>query len=181
MKKYGVIISGFGGQGVLFVGYLLAHAAMYDGKKVACVPSYGVEMRGGTAHCSVVIDEREINSPIVEQPDALLAFNQPSLVKFGPRITPQGLMLINSSMTADNGLCGRNDLHVIYIAANQEAQKIGDIRVANLVMLGGLVKATGIVSLESTKIALEAVLPEHRRNVLSLNRQALDAGSDMVQ
>jgi len=179
LNKYGVIISGFGGQGVLFVGYLLAYAAMHEGKNVACVPSYGAEMRGGTAHCSVLISCREIYSPLVEQPDFLLAFNRPSVDKFEQRVSPGGLMLVNSSMV-DEGYSHRKDIRVIYIAANLEAQKIGDGRVANLVMLGGLIKASGIVSLESASVALNTVLPEHRSDLLSLNCAALEAGLNVA-
>lgn len=180
MNKYGVIVSGFGGQGILFVGYLLAYAAMYEGKNVACVPSYGAEMRGGTAHCSVLIDHREIYSPIVEQPDILLAFNRPSVVKFEPRVSPRGLMLVNSSMVDDSFGC-REDIRIIKIAANLEAQKLGDSRVANLIMLGGLISASGIVSMESARTALETVLPDHRRHVLALNRTALKTGASMIR
>lgn len=179
MNKYGVIIAGFGGQGVLFTGYLLAYAAMYEGKNVACVPSYGAEMRGGTAHCSVLIDRREIYSPLVEQPDFLLVFNRPSMDKFEPRVTPRGLILVNSSMIDEAYRC-RKDIRVIRLAANLEAQKLGDGRVANLVMLGGLIRASGIVTLESAKAALHSVLPEHRSDLLSLNFAALETGSGMV-
>lgn len=179
MNKFGVIVSGFGGQGILFVGYLLAHAAMYEGKNVACVPSYGAEMRGGTAHCSVLIDHREIYSPIVEQPDILMAFNRPSVVKFEPRVSPRGLMLLNSSMV-DHSFGCREDIRIIKIAANLEAQKLGDSRVANLIMLGGLIKATGIISLDSARAALETLLPDHRRNVLAINCAALKTGASMV-
>ncbi|GAW92358.1 pyruvate/ketoisovalerate oxidoreductase subunit gamma [Calderihabitans maritimus] len=175
MRKFGLIVAGFGGQGVLFVGQLLAHAAVIEGKQVAWIPSYGPEMRGGTAHCMVAIAEREISSPLVEEPDAVMVFNRPSLDKFEPIIIKGGLLLVNSSMVDRPPV--RRDLQVYPIAANTLAEQLGNSRVANMIMLGALVKLTGIVSIDSVLQALQQVLPEHRRDLLTLNQKALELGA----
>ncbi len=178
MSTFGVIIAGFGGQGVLLTGYLLAHAGMMEGKHVAWIPSYGPEMRGGVARCSVTVSAREISSPLVEEPDAVMAFNRPSLDKYEPTLIKGGSLYINSSLIDRRH--ERDDVKVYYIAANEIAESLGNLRVANLVMLGALVKSTGVVSMESILEAPRYVLPEHRHKLIPLNQKALELGAGSI-
>ncbi len=179
MKKFGTTIAGFGGQGVLFVGQLLAHAAMLEDKYVSWIPSYGAEMRGGTAHCFVTIAEQEVSSPLVENPDGLLIFNNPSLEKFEPKAVQGGYLLLNSSLV-DQPL-KRNDLKVYKIPANEIAAELGENRVFNLVMLGSFIKATGLVAEGSIYRALAEVLPAKRKKLLPMNQEALKKGIEAIK
>ncbi|WP_366924214.1 2-oxoacid:acceptor oxidoreductase family protein [Metallumcola ferriviriculae] len=173
-KKFGIIVAGFGGQGVLFVGQLLAYAGMLEGKQVAWVPSYGPEMRGGTAYCAVTIADSEISSPLVEYPDALIAFNGPSVIKFEPIIAEGGLLLTNSSVIKQAPK--RSSIHVYSIEANSFANKLGNSKVSNLIVLGALVKLSNVVAISSILQALKDVLPKHHQNLLKLNKDALEMG-----
>ena len=127
-----IVIAGFGGQGVLFAGQVLAYAAMDDGKHVTWIPSYGPEMRGGTANCTVVVADEEIGSPIVRHPKAVIAMNQPSLEKYEPLVAENGTLLINSSLIDQS--VGRTDLQCLFVPANEIAETIGDKRMATIVM-----------------------------------------------
>ena len=178
MKRFGITISGFGGQGVLFTGYLLAYAAMLADNYVAWIPSYGAEMRGGTAHCFVTIAEKEVSSPVVSQPDALLLFNKPSLIKFEETAKPGAHLLINSSLVDQEPK--RTDLNIYKVPANAIADELGDSRIANLVMLGALIKATDIITADNAFKALEAILPESKKKLLPLNNEALKKGLSSV-
>ena len=131
-----IIIAGFGGQGVLFCGQLLAYAGMDEGKEITWIPSYGPEMRGGTANCTVVISDEEIGSPFVHNPQAVIAMNRPSLDKYEDLVKPGGFLVINTSMT--DRKANRKDITVIEIAANEKAEELGDQRMANMVLLGAL-------------------------------------------
>ena len=142
-----IIISGFGGQGVMLIGRLLAYAGMIEGKKVAWMPSYGPEMRGGTANCTVLISEEEIGSPIVSHPKILIAMNKPSLDKFESNVSEDGLIILNDSLI--NREVKRNDVNVIKIPADAIADKLGNSRAANMVILGAYVKKSGVVKLET--------------------------------
>lgn len=179
MRRFGITVSGFGGQGVLFAGQLLAYAGMLEDNYVAWIPSYGVEMRGGTAHCFVTIAEKEVSSPLVEKPDALLVFNKPSLEKFESAVVPGGHMFINSTIVDRKH--ERKDLHVYEIPASYLADQMGDSRITNLIMLGAMVKATEVVSLDSIQKALEAVIPEKRKKMLPLNFAALQKGMEVLE
>ncbi|KKM12932.1 2-oxoacid:ferredoxin oxidoreductase subunit gamma [Clostridiales bacterium PH28_bin88] len=174
-----VVVAGFGGQGVLLTGQLLAYAGMLEDKQVAWIPSYGPEMRGGTANCTVTVSEQEISSPVVEEPSAALIFNLPSLAKFESRVRPGGILLINSSLVDRKS--NRKDLHVYEIPANEIADTLGNGRVANMVMLGAYLELTGAVSVASVMKALEKVLPEHRHNLLPLNQKAMEMGAKAVR
>ncbi|MGB9846993.1 MAG: 2-oxoacid:acceptor oxidoreductase family protein [Desulfotomaculales bacterium] len=174
-----IIIAGFGGQGVLFTGQLLAYAGMTEGKHVSWIPSYGAEMRGGTANCSVTVADTEISSPLVEEPDTLFAFNLPSLLKFAPRLRTGGLLLLNSSLV--KGGVKRKDVRFCPVAASEIAERIGSAQLANLVMLGAYLKLTGLVSFGSIAGALEKILPPHRRHLLPANLQALKEGERLFQ
>ena len=143
-----VLMAGFGGQGMLLSGKLLAHAALELGKEVSWLPSYGPQMRGGTANVTVCISDDPVGSPYIIEPTALLVMNQPSLEKFGPRVKPGGLVVINTSLVPIT--CDREDCKVLYIAAGEIAQKAGTIRASNLVMLGAYVGWSQIVGRETT-------------------------------
>ncbi|MDA8100632.1 MAG: 2-oxoacid:acceptor oxidoreductase family protein [Nitrospiraceae bacterium] len=171
-----VMIAGFGGQGVLLAGKLLAHAGMLEGKHVTWFPSYGAEIRGGTANCTVIISDGEIGSPVVRNPAAMLILNEASYIKFEERIRPQGLLFLNTSLISRPA--GRSDLARIEVRANDIAEKLGDIRIANMVMLGAFLKKTGVVSLDSVLSALKAVLPPRRHSLLPLNERALQCGGE---
>jgi 2-oxoglutarate ferredoxin oxidoreductase subunit gamma len=179
MKTFSVIISGFGGQGILMAGQLLAYAGIIEGKHVAWVPSYGVEMRGGTANCSVVISDGEVSSPLVEKPDALLVFNRPSLDKFEPLLEEGGLLLYNSSMVSREDRPA--NFRVFGIPANELADELGNNRVANMIMLGALLELENVVSLDSIMEALKKVLPPHRHDLLPLNEEALRQGAESLK
>jgi 2-oxoglutarate ferredoxin oxidoreductase subunit gamma len=147
-----IIISGSGGQGALFAGQLLAYAAMGAGCHVTWIPSYGPEMRGGTAHCTVVVADDEIGSPLVRHPAAVIAMNMPSLDKYEPQILAGGLLIVNSSLTTRP--VSRTDIWVVDLPANAIAEALGHIKLANIVLAGALVAATNVLPLESLERAL---------------------------
>lgn len=174
-----LIIAGFGGQGILFAGDVLACAAFLDKKHITWLPSYGTEMRGGTANCSVIISSKKIESPIVINPTSAIIMNRPSLDKFEDKVEEQGLLIINSSLI-DRDLT-RKDIEVITIPANEIAIGIGDSRIANMVVLGAYARERRVVSLECLKEALRIVLPKSRYNLLPLNKEALRKGFSLVK
>jgi len=169
------MIAGFGGQGVLVAGKLLAYAGMLEGKHVTWFPSYGAEIRGGTANCTVIISSGEIGSPIVQNPSAMLIFNDASLKKFEPRIKSGGKMFLNVSLVQAPSL--RSDITRIGIHANDIAEELGDIRISNMVMIGAFINKTGVVSMESVISALQEVLPARRQSLIPLNERALRRGA----
>jgi 2-oxoglutarate ferredoxin oxidoreductase subunit gamma len=173
-----IIIAGFGGQGALFAGQMLAYAAMDAGHHVTWIPSYGPEMRGGTAHCTVIISDDEIGSPLVEHPSAVIAMNQPSLDKYAPRVAPGGL-LIHSALPPATPFA-RPGLRLIEIPANAVADELGCPLAANMVLVGALLAATGILPLAALEAALVAHLSERHRSVLEANQEALRQGAALV-
>jgi len=174
-----VIIAGFGGQGLMLMGRLLAYAGMLEGKKVAWMPSYGPEMRGGTANCTVIISSEEIASPIVTNPKTVIAMNKPSLDKFESLIQKDGLIVLNNSLIDQE--VKRDDIRVLKIPANDIANKLGNLRVANMVTLGAYVKKSGVVRLESILKALEKALAGKNQKILDLNKVALKKGEDIAK
>ena len=174
-----VIIAGFGGQGLMLMGRLLAYAGMLEGKKVAWMPSYGPEMRGGTANCTVIISSEEIASPIVTNPKTVIAMNKPSLDKFESSIQKDGLIVLNNSLIDQE--VKRDDIKVLKIPANDIANKLGNLRVANMVTLGAYVKKSGVVKLESIFKALEKALAGKNQKILDLNKVALKKGEDIAK
>ncbi|MCC7361420.1 MAG: 2-oxoacid:acceptor oxidoreductase family protein [Anaerolineales bacterium] len=175
-----IVIAGFGGQGALFAGQLLAYAALEDGRHVTWIPSYGPEMRGGTAHCTVIISDDEIGSPLVRNPAAVIAMNTPSVEKFAPAVAAGGLLVINA-LTPDQDLPLAAGVRVLRIPANSEAEALGYPRAANLVLLGALLAALpDSLALEAVERALETHLPAHRRDSLEQNRQALRRGAALA-
>jgi 2-oxoglutarate ferredoxin oxidoreductase subunit gamma len=174
MMYQGVIMSGFGGQGIISAGILLAYSGMVDGKNVTFFPAYGAEMRGGTANCSVVVSSEEVASPVVSNPDSLIVMNEPSLTKFEPALRVNGLLLINKSLIASRPK--RNDVNVVTIDANKIAEEIGTVKCANMVMLGALINHTQAVSLESMIKTLPKVFPRAKKEIQGMNVVALKRG-----
>jgi len=174
-----IIMAGFGGQGILSMGQLLTYAGMIEGKEVSWLPSYGPEMRGGTANCAVTVSDIPISSPVVTEPTAVIIMNKPSLAKFEPTIKPGGYVLINSSLV--DLKAKRTDVKAYEIPANEIAESLGNARVAGNVMLGALLELTGVVSIDSVVESLKKVLPEHRHKLIPLNRQALEKGAEFVK
>ena len=173
-----IIISGFGGQGTLFAGQLLAYAAMDGGYHVTWIPSYGPEMRGGKARCTVIVSDEEIGSPLVRRPSAAIVLNIPSMEAFEPAIKSGGVLVVNSSLVPQKS--ERTDINVLYVPASDMAIELGNVRIANVICLGALVQAAGIVSLEAIEQALDAHLPERHRKLLGLNSEALRKGAALA-
>jgi 2-oxoglutarate ferredoxin oxidoreductase subunit gamma len=173
----GVIMSGFGGQGIISAGILLAYSGMVDGKHVTFFPAYGAEMRGGTANCSVVVSSEEVASPVVSTPDSLIVMNEPSLARFEPALKPNGLLLINSSLISSKSK--RTDINPVMIAANKIAEEIGSVKIANMVMIGALLNHTKAVSLESVIRTLPKVYPRAKKEMLEMNVEALKRGAGL--
>jgi len=170
-----ILIAGFGGQGVLFAGQLLAYAGMDEGKQVTWIPSYGPEMRGGTANCTVIISDEEIGSPLVLHPKAVIAMNRPSLDKYEPAVKPGGVLIINTSMVDRKAT--RTDIKVVEVDANAVAEKLGDKRMSNMVLLGALLNQLGVMPPEAIEKALRAHLPERHHKLLPKNYEALHEGA----
>jgi len=177
---YDLIISGFGGQGVLAIGNLLAYAAMKEGRYVTYLPIYGVEMRGGTANCTVVISSREIGSPVVGRPHAAIVMNLPSLVKYEPRILPNGLLLINSSLI-DPKETSRQDIELLPTPVNEIAIENGNPKLANMVALGAINEKTKLVQMTSLYESLEKVLDDRYHHLIPSNIKAIQIGAEFVQ
>ena len=173
-----IIVAGFGGQGVMSIGKTLAEAGLQEGFHVTWVPSYGPEMRGGTANCSVVLSDEPIGSPIVSHPSELIAMNGPSLAKFLPFVTPGGLVLVNASQVPQE--TGRPDLRSFRIPSMEEAGRLGNAKVANMVMLGAYIQATGALRMDTIGRMLEHMFTGPKANLLALNLEALKAGAAFI-
>jgi 2-oxoglutarate ferredoxin oxidoreductase subunit gamma len=174
-----VVISGFGGQGALFAGQVLAHAGMNAGRHVSWLPSYGPEMRGGTAHCIVIVSDQEIGSPVVRNPAIAVVMNNPSMDRYEPLVRPGGLLVINTSLVTQAAT--RNDLVDLPIPANDVAEELGGVRLANMVLLGALLGAQPIVPLEAVVASLADHLSERHRHLLEANQQALHRGAQAAR
>ncbi len=172
------VFSGFGGQGVMFAGQLLAYTAMDEGLEVTWIPSYGPEMRGGTAHCFVVISDRVIGSPVVARPTNAIIFNKPSFDKYEPEVATGGRLVLNTSLVTQKSL--RQDIHIIEVSATDIAYEIGDQRLTNMVLLGALLRDHPILPIEALKRALDAHIPKHRRNLLDKNYLAIERGAELI-
>lgn len=173
-----LLIAGFGGQGIIFTGKLLSYAGLREGKEVVYFPSYGAEMRGGTANCTVIWSTSPITSPIVSHPQNAIIMSQPSYLKFLPRIKEGGQVVINTSLV--KGKLTRNNIEIIEIPANEIAEKIGTSRVANMVALGAWVKRSKVVSMESLIHSFHQVISSSRLDLLPLNERALRQGEKFV-
>jgi len=173
--NYGIIMAGFGGQGVMSMGQVICYAGLDEGREVSWLPSYGPEMRGGTANCMVVVSDEPVVSPIVSRPDALIIMNRPSLDKFEPTLKPGGVLVLNTSMCDKEP--SRRDIKVVKVPATDLASELGDIRVANMVALGAFLAVVPLVRQESVVEALRKNLPAHHQKLVPLNQRALEAGA----
>ncbi len=171
-----VIMAGFGGQGILLIGKMLAYAGMREGKEVSWLPSYGPEMRGGTANCTVVISDRPVGSPVIQSPRAVVAMNLPSLDKFEPDVRPGGLLLVNTSLIERKTT--RDDVTVIEVPANQIANELGNRRGANMVALGAYLGATDAVSVDGIVEVIRETFAA-KPGVVDVNINALHRGHDI--
>lgn len=170
-----MIIAGFGGQGVLSMGQIIAYSAMKEGKEVSWMPAYGPEMRGGTANCVVIVSPTKVSSPIVTRYDSAVLLNQPSLEKFGDTVKPGGLLICEKSTILVPST--RTDIDQLLIPATEMAVEMGKRQVANMVLLGALLECRPVVHLENVLNALREVLPERHHHLIPLNEAALKAGA----
>lgn len=174
MKNLNILFAGFGGQGVLFAGKVVAYAALIANKQLSWLPSYGPEMRGGEANCAVVVSDEPIGSPLVSEPPVLVAMNKPSLMKFMPMMPAGGTLLYNASLI--EGVELRTDVTVIPVACNEVAEQLGNGRVSNMVMLGAIQAATEVVTDDNLVQTLRDWLGEKKAHLLDINLKAIEAG-----
>ncbi|HUW19764.1 MAG TPA: 2-oxoacid:acceptor oxidoreductase family protein [Sedimentisphaerales bacterium] len=174
-----VIIAGFGGQGIIMAGRLLAQTAMKAGKEVTFIPSYGAEMRGGTANCMVVLADEPIACPIVGKPDSLIVMNKASLNKFAPRVKTGGLLVMNSSLIDEEPELA-DAVEILAVPANNLAVELGSVKAANMVALGAYLQRKGILSADAAAQCLVDVLAKHHHKTLPLNTEALQRGAEFA-
>lgn len=175
-----IIISGFGGQGVLSAGMILCYGAMFAGKYPTFFPSYGAEQRGGTSNCTVIIDDHEVASPVTQSPDIVVCFNQPSVNKFESWLVPNGILLYNSSLV--NVPPKRTDIRIYHIDANQIAFELGDTRFVNVIMLGALLGITNLYDLKYLMNGIEKFFAEKSKNKLvAPNQKAAEIGFNHIK
>ncbi len=172
-----IIVAGFGGQGSLALGQMLAYSAMYDNKEVTWLPSYGPEMRGGTANCSVVISDIPVASPIIARPNCLIAMNKPSLDKFVNSVVEGGTIIVNSSLISDK--VKREDVNTVYVDANKLGLEAGNVKTANIVILGVYIKLSGIFSKELIIQTIEKQFAK-KPKVIPSNIKAFELGYESV-
>jgi 2-oxoglutarate ferredoxin oxidoreductase subunit gamma len=172
------VFAGFGGQGVLSMGMILAYAGMLENKEVCWMPSYGPEMRGGTANAITIVSDEMISSPILTKFDSVIALNQPSLDKFESAVKPGGNLFYDSTNIVT--LPTRTDINIYSVPGSEEAVKLKNIKVLNMIMLGSFIKGTSTVQIDTIKKALEQVLPERYHKLIPLNIQAFEIGMSYV-
>ena len=173
-----IIISGYGGQGVMLAGTLLCYAGMKEKKNVTFFPSYGAEMRGGTANCQVIISDDPIGSPVFTSPETLLSFNRDSFKKFSPRMKPEGVILANTSLYAPEKIAG---IKIYEITANDLAENTGSVLAANMIMLGAYIRIRNILKLESLVESVPGLLGKPKEKYWSINQKALEKGYQAVE
>jgi 2-oxoglutarate ferredoxin oxidoreductase subunit gamma len=172
------VFAGFGGQGVLMMGYVTAVSAMMDGKHVTYLPSYGAEVRGGTAKCTVVVSDEEIFSPVASYPDYAVIMNKPSLTRYEVQIKEGGILILNSSLIDTDP--SRDDLDVVKVPANEIAKELGSDRTINMIMLGAFAAKTEIATLDSLMKGLTEIVKGKKASLMKLNRKGLDRGAEYV-
>ncbi|MBI1938588.1 MAG: 2-oxoacid:acceptor oxidoreductase family protein [Ignavibacteriales bacterium] len=173
-----IIIAGFGGQGVLSLGQILCYGGVMEDKEVSWMPSYGPEMRGGTANCIAIISDTKISSPILTKFDTVIALNQPSLDKFEHAVKPGGLLIYEASTIMKPPV--RTDIDIVPIEAANEAAKLSNTKVMNMIILGALLKKKPVITFESALEGLKKVLPERYHHLIPLNKQAIEKGMELV-
>ena len=171
-----ILIAGFGGQGVLFAGKFLAYGGLMDGKQVSWLPSYGPEMRGGTANCSVIISDDPVGSPIVSTPDLLVAMNLPSLDKYESSVVPGGTIIVDSTLIERK--VARDDVNVVYIPATGLASENGMPTLANMIIVGKILKLYDEFNMEGVNAALGKVISARHQDMLQFNLKAMELGAD---
>lgn len=174
-----IVVAGFGGQGVMAIGQLLTYAGMIEDKHVSWLPSYGPEMRGGTANCNVIVSDDAIGAPVIEEAGAAIVMNKPSLDKFENNIVKGGKLFINSSLIEQKA--EREDIDIYYIPANEIANELGNDKVANMVILGAYLEATKLVKQESVLEAFTKVFGENKAHLLPLNKEAIEKGAEAAK
>ncbi len=174
MQDFNILVAGFGGQGVLFAGKVIAYAGLIDNKEISWLPSYGPEMRGGTANCSVCLSENPIGSPLVTNPNVLIAMNLPSLDKFINDVEPNGIVILDSYLIDKK--VEREDVRVFYIPATKMAEENSLQGLANIILLGKLLKESGFASLEVVHKAIEKCVPASKERMINFNKQAIELG-----
>ena len=178
-KEHEIIFAGFGGQGVLSMGKLIAYAGMIEGKEVSWMPSYGPEMRGGTANCTVIVSDSRISSPMISVFDTAILLNQPSIDKFEKTVKPGGLLIYEQSTAVHPPT--RTDIDIVCIAGNEEATKLNAKQVANMFMVGAFLEKRPIIKVETLIEALKKALPPRRHNLIPMNELALARGKELVK
>ncbi len=173
-----IIIAGFGGQGVLFAGQVLAYAGMDSGLNVTWIPSYGPEMRGGTANCTIIISNGVIGAPTVANPDVAVVLNQPSFEKYEPLVRPGGILIVNSSLVSSQS--NRSDIEIGVVPANEIAEDLGSTKMMNMAALGALLARCSIITLATVAQALADHLPPSKSHLLRANQQVLKSGYEAV-
>ncbi len=172
-----ILLAGFGGQGILFAGKFLAYKALTEGRELSWLPSYGPEMRGGTANCSVILSDEPIGSPIVSEPDILVAMNLPSLDKYEDSVVSGGMIFADSTLIERK--VQRNDVKTFYVPSTSLAQQIGAPTLANMIMVGKLIKETGAVSYDNLEEALKKVVSSRHRDLFDINLRAINKGYEL--
>ncbi len=173
-----ILIAGFGGQGVLFAGKFLAYKGLLENRHLSWLPSYGPEMRGGTANCSVILSDDNVGSPIVSKPDVLIAMNLPSLDKFEKDVVPGGTIYVESTLISRK--VARDDVKVFYVPATELAKSIGAPTLANMVMIGKFIRESGAVSYDELDAALKKVVSARHADLLEINKKAIDTGYNYI-
>lgn len=176
--QHGAVFAGFGGQGLLFCGHVLAEAALLEGREVTWMPSYGPEMRGGTASCTVILSDKPIGSPILDRADAVVALNPPSLARFESIVAPGGLLVVNTSLIEAEPQ--RTDIEVLPLACTGIASELGDVRLVSVVALGGLISARPVVRPESVREALRRLLAAKDPRLVEADIRAFERGLDAI-
>lgn len=174
-----IVLAGFGGQGILFMGRVLAEVGMRAGQHVSWIPSYGPEMRGGTANCAVIMAENPIASPMVTVPDTVIAMNRPSVSKFNQKIKAGGMLMYNSSLIERQEF--RDDIRLVEIPASEIAEDLGNPRIANLVMVGAYTKFSKLISYEDVKATIPLLVSDRKKELLEINLAAFEKGFTFVQ
>lgn len=178
-KEHEIIFAGFGGQGILSMGQIIAYAAMIENKEVSWMPSYGPEMRGGTANCIAIVSSERISSPIISRFDTAILLNQPSLDKFESSVKPGGLLMYEKSTILNPPT--RTDIEILPMPANEEAQKLNKKQVANMIFIGAFLEIKPIVEVENIIKALKKVLPERHHHLIPVNEEAIAVGSRIAK
>ena len=177
MAATSILLAGFGGQGVLFAGKFLAYKGMVQGKQLSWLPSYGPEMRGGTANCSVILSDTPVGSPIITNPDVLVAMNLPSLQKFVDAVVPGGKIILDSTLI--DARVERDDIEVFYVPATQLAKVNGFATLSNMILTGKVLKEIDIVAFEGNEETLKSFIPAKKAGLIDMNLKALQIGYEL--